>query len=72
MWSWIYRLIAAALAVAGAAILAWVGEAVRQAGRHAGSMFSPIESPFVVAVTLVALAMIVLAVALFLSPNQQR
>lgn len=68
MWPWIYRVIAAALALAGAALLSLAGRALREAGRHAGEWVVQIGAPAALASGLLALVLIVFALILLASP----
>lgn len=68
MWPWIYRIIAAVLALVGTALLAAAGQALREVGRHAGEWVVQIGAPVALASGLIALVLILFALLILASP----
>ena len=68
MWPWIYRIIAAVLALTGAALLAAAERALREVGRHAGEWAVQIGAPAALAAGAAALILILFALVILASP----
>ncbi|MFI4933581.1 MAG: hypothetical protein ACHP7N_03100 [Caulobacterales bacterium] len=66
MWQWIYRLIAALLALMGAGLVTLIGRALSDAGRQASAMVLHL-GPRVLALEAVVAAILILSAALILA-----
>ncbi len=69
MWQFIYRIIAALLAVMGAGILATVGRALHRISHHAGALIVEFSPLVAFLAGLAALILIVSAALIVTSPN---
>lgn len=68
MWPWIYRIIAALLALIGAGVLAALGRALHRVSRHAGALVVQFGEPVALAAGLAALVLIVSAAFILAGP----
>ncbi len=68
MWPWIYRIIAALLALLGAGLLGLAGRALRTLERHAGDLMVQLSGPLLIGAVALALALIVAAALLWFNP----
>ena len=60
MWPWIYRIIAALLALIGAGVLAALGRALHRVSRHAGALVVQFGEPAALVAGLAALVLVTL------------
>jgi hypothetical protein len=69
MWPWIYRIIAALLAIMGAGILAAVGRGLHRISQHAGALVVEFGTLVAFLAGVAALILIVSAALIVTSPN---